>query len=72
MGLMYQPSVLQKYHLPAPTDVRHVRLDAVALHKADPSRYLTYFPVNDGTTWRRCSGRPAPDHTSCCRTGPGR
>jgi multiple sugar transport system substrate-binding protein len=48
MGLMYQPSVLQKYHLPVPTTWAIYASDAVALHKADPSQYLTYFPVNDG------------------------
>lgn len=48
MGLMYQPSVLKKYHLPVPATWAQFASDAVALHKADPSQYLTYFPVNDG------------------------
>ena len=48
MGLMYQPSVLKKYHLAVPTTWATFASDAVALHKADPSQYLTYFPVNDG------------------------
>jgi multiple sugar transport system substrate-binding protein len=48
MGLMYQPSVLKRYHLPVPTTWAIFASDAVALHKADPSQYLTYFPVNDG------------------------
>ncbi len=48
MGLMYQPSVLQKYHLPVPVTYATFASDAVALHKDDPSMYLTYFPVNDG------------------------
>lgn len=48
MGLMYQPSVLKKYSLPVPTTWTTFAADAVALHKADPSQYLTYFPVNDG------------------------
>jgi multiple sugar transport system substrate-binding protein len=48
MGLMYQPSVLAKYHLPAPTTWAAFASDAVALHKADPAMSLTYFPVNDG------------------------
>jgi multiple sugar transport system substrate-binding protein len=48
MGLMYQPSVLKKYHLPAPATWATFAADAVALHAHDPSMYLTYFPVNDG------------------------
>jgi multiple sugar transport system substrate-binding protein len=48
MGLMYQPSVLARYHLPTPATWATFASDAVALHKADPSMYLTYFPVNDG------------------------
>jgi multiple sugar transport system substrate-binding protein len=48
MGLMYQPSVLKKYHLPTPTTWATFASDAVKLHKANPSQYLAYFPVNDG------------------------
>ena len=48
MGLMYQPSVLAKYHLPVPPTWAAYASDAVALHKADPAQYLTYFPLNDG------------------------
>jgi multiple sugar transport system substrate-binding protein len=48
MGLMYQPSVLAKYHLPVPATWAQYASDAVALHKADPAQYLTYFPLNDG------------------------
>ena len=43
MGLMYQPAVLKKYNLPVPTTWAQFASDAVALHKADPSQYLTYF-----------------------------
>jgi multiple sugar transport system substrate-binding protein len=48
MGLMYQPSVLKRYHLPVPTTWATFAADAVKLHKADPAQYLAYFPVNDG------------------------
>ena len=48
MGLMYQPSVLKKYHLPVPATWATFASDAVALHKADPNIAMTYFPVNDG------------------------
>lgn len=48
MGLMYQPGVLAKHHLPVPTTWATYASDAVALHKADPAQYLTYFPLNDG------------------------
>jgi multiple sugar transport system substrate-binding protein len=48
MGLMYQPSVLKKYHLPVPTTWATYASDAVALHKANPAISMTYFPVNDG------------------------
>lgn len=48
MALMYQPSVLTKYNLPVPTTWAQFASDAVALHRADPSQYLTYFAPNDG------------------------
>jgi multiple sugar transport system substrate-binding protein len=48
MALMYQPSVLQKYKLPMPTTWATFASDAVALHKANPALYMTYFPINDG------------------------
>ena len=47
MALMYQPSVLKKYNLPVPATWAQFASDAVALHKADPSQYLTYFAPND-------------------------
>ena len=47
MGLMYQPGVLKKYNLPVPATWAQFATDAVALHKADPSMYLTYFAPND-------------------------
>ncbi len=47
MGLIYQPAVLKKYHLPVPATWAQFASDAVTLHKDDPSMYLTYFPVND-------------------------
>jgi multiple sugar transport system substrate-binding protein len=48
MALMYQPSVLSQYNLPVPTTWTQFASDAVALHKANPNMYLTYFPPNDG------------------------
>jgi multiple sugar transport system substrate-binding protein len=48
MALMYQPSVLSHYNLPVPSTWTQFASDAVALHKADPSMYLTYFAPNDG------------------------
>jgi multiple sugar transport system substrate-binding protein len=47
MGLMYQPAVLKKYNLPVPATWAQFASDAVALHKADPAQYLTYFAPND-------------------------
>jgi len=47
MALMYQPSVLSKYHLPVPATWAQFASDAVTLHKDDPSQYLTYFAPND-------------------------
>ncbi|HTW07457.1 MAG TPA: hypothetical protein VME46_08105 [Acidimicrobiales bacterium] len=47
MALMYQPSVLEKYKLPVPATWSQFAADAVALHKDDPSQYLTYFAPND-------------------------
>jgi multiple sugar transport system substrate-binding protein len=47
MALMYQPSVLAKYHLPVPATWAEFASDAVTLHKDDPSQYLTYFAPND-------------------------
>jgi multiple sugar transport system substrate-binding protein len=47
MGLMYQPSVLSKYHLPVPATWAQFASDAVALHKDDPAMYFSYFGPND-------------------------
>jgi multiple sugar transport system substrate-binding protein len=47
MALMYQPSVLKKYHLAVPATWSQFASDAVALHKADPSMYFSYFGPND-------------------------
>jgi multiple sugar transport system substrate-binding protein len=47
MSLMYQPSVLSKYHLPVPATWAQFASDAVTLHKDDPAQYLTYFAPND-------------------------
>jgi multiple sugar transport system substrate-binding protein len=47
MALMYQPSVLSRYHLPVPATWSQFASDAVSLHKANPAMYLTYFAPND-------------------------
>jgi multiple sugar transport system substrate-binding protein len=47
MALMYQPSVLAKYHLPVPATWAQFASDAVTLHKDDPGQYFTYFAPND-------------------------
>jgi multiple sugar transport system substrate-binding protein len=47
MALMYQPSVLSHYNLPVPATWAQFASDAVALHKADPAMYLSYFAPND-------------------------
>lgn len=47
MALMYQPSVLSQYNLPVPATWSQFASDAVALHKANPATYLTYFAPND-------------------------
>ncbi|HTT88435.1 MAG TPA: extracellular solute-binding protein [Acidimicrobiales bacterium] len=47
MGLSYQPGLLSKYHLPVPTTYAQYASDAIALHKDDPSEYMTYFPLGD-------------------------
>ncbi len=48
MGMMYQPSVFNQYHLPIPTTWSIFASDAVTLHKDNPKMYLTYFPTDDG------------------------
>jgi multiple sugar transport system substrate-binding protein len=62
MGLMYQPAVFKKYHLPVPTTWTQFASDAVALHKADPNMYLTYFAPNDGdlqeSLWWQAGAQP--------------
>jgi multiple sugar transport system substrate-binding protein len=62
MALMYQPSVLSQNHLPVPTTWAQFASDAVAVHKADPSIYLTYFAPNDAdqmeALWWQAGGFP--------------
>lgn len=47
MGLSYQSSIFTKYHLPIPSTYAQYASDALALHKDDPSQYMTYFPLGD-------------------------
>lgn len=62
MALMYQPSVLSKYHLPVPTTWAQFATDATTLHKDDPSQYMTYFAPNDAdmmeALWWQAGGFP--------------
>ncbi|MCH6472373.1 ABC transporter substrate-binding protein [Sinomonas terrae] len=46
MGLAYRPDLLQKYGLPVPETQAQFADDAVKLHAADPSKYMTEFPTN--------------------------
>jgi multiple sugar transport system substrate-binding protein len=62
MGLMYQPAVFKRYHLPVPTTWSQFASDAVALHKADPKMWLDYFAPNDAdvleSLWWQAGARP--------------
>lgn len=49
MGLIYQPKLFAKYHLPVPQTYAQFASDAAALKKADPSEYMTWIPNNDGS-----------------------
>lgn len=46
-ALIYRSSVLQSAGLSVPTTWAQFATEAVALHKANPSEYMTYFPNND-------------------------
>jgi multiple sugar transport system substrate-binding protein len=46
-ALIYRADVLSKAKLSVPTTWTQFAAEAVALHKADPSEYMTYFPNND-------------------------
>ena len=72
MGLMYQPAVLKKYNLPVPTTWAQFATDAVSLHKADPSQYLTYFAPNDADVLESLFWQAGASLTSSNRTAAGR
>jgi multiple sugar transport system substrate-binding protein len=46
-ALIYRPDVLAANNLAVPTSWADFASEAVALHKADPTKYMTYFPNND-------------------------
>lgn len=50
MGFYYDTATLAKYHLTPPATWAQFATDAAAVHKADPSAYLTDFPAAD-TEW---------------------
>ncbi|GCE28325.1 sugar ABC transporter substrate-binding protein [Dictyobacter alpinus] len=55
--LYYRADLFQKYNLPVPTTWAQYADDAVKLHAADPSAYITDFPARDpgwfnGLVWQ--------------------
>jgi multiple sugar transport system substrate-binding protein len=46
-ALIYRPDVLSAANLSVPKTWAQFATEAVALHKADPTKYMTYFPNND-------------------------
>lgn len=46
-ALIYRPDVLKSAGLAVPTSWTQFASEAIAFHKANPSKYLTYFPNND-------------------------
>ncbi|WP_067929095.1 ABC transporter substrate-binding protein [Alicyclobacillus shizuokensis] len=47
LGLFYQKSVFDKYHLKVPTTWEEYKQEALAFHKQNPKAYFTYFLNND-------------------------
>ncbi|KRW92213.1 ABC transporter substrate-binding protein [Alicyclobacillus tengchongensis] len=48
MGLFYQKSVFEKYHLAVPTTWSQFEQEAMQFHKKDPKQYFSYFSDTDG------------------------
>ncbi|SIS74892.1 ABC transporter substrate-binding protein [Alicyclobacillus vulcanalis] len=48
IGLFYQSSLFNKYHLKVPTTWNQFAQEALEFHKLDPSQYFSYFSNNDG------------------------
>lgn len=47
-ALAYRPALLAKYGISVPVTYSQFAVAAKDFHKKDPSRYMTYFPDNDG------------------------
>src|SRR5260221_59401 len=47
MGLLYRKDIFDQYHLAVPQTWAQYAQEAVALHKANPKIYMTYFPLGD-------------------------
>ena len=45
LAMIYEPSIFKKYHLVVPKTWAQYEKDAVKLHKADPSEYMTLNPA---------------------------
>ncbi len=67
-AMFYRKDLFTKYNLPVPTTWAQYQQDAVALHKADPTAYITDFPPKDagwfigliwqaGGRWFRINGQ---------------
>jgi len=57
MGLFYRADLFKKYGLTVPKTWAQYMSDAVKLHKADPTAYISAFPANDaqwfaGLAWQ--------------------
>jgi multiple sugar transport system substrate-binding protein len=48
MAMTYNKALFTKYHVPVPTTWAEYASAAAALHKADPSLYITALPANGG------------------------
>lgn len=46
LAMIYEPSIFKKYGLTVPTTWAQYEQDAVKLHKADPSEYMTLNPAS--------------------------
>jgi multiple sugar transport system substrate-binding protein len=51
MGLIYNPALLNKYHLSFPTTWSAFQQDALQLHKKDPGVYMTASPANPAQSY---------------------
>ena len=62
MALFYNAKLLSQYKLPVPTTYALFAEDAKKLHQDDPSKYLTFYPTNDGSyseaLWMQAGANP--------------